>query len=321
MNNSISTIIDDYLNDLHLPSSPNNLYEPIRYFLKIGGKRIRPKLVLLSNALFSGDVSKGVHTAVAIELFHNFSLIHDDIMDKAPLRRNNSTIHEKWNESIAILSGDRVLIKAYEELCFENSSTLPELLRQFNEMAVLVCEGQQFDMDFELEENISIDSYLNMIYLKTSALIEYALDMGALCGGANFEQRKLLRTFGKNLGMAFQLKDDLLDAYGNSFEVGKQKGGDIISNKKTFLLLKAIEKGNDFDKMNIVNELSNKNVQEKVENMLKIFDKLDVYSETEKIINLYYREAESSLSALEVPFPEYKKEFEKLLFSLKNRTF
>lgn len=213
----------------------------MEYIVSLGGKRLRPVLVLAGHQLFNSSVEKAIPVAIAIELFHNFSLIHDDIMDKAPLRRNQSTVHKKWNENIAILSGDAMLVKAYQELCKTDSEKLPTLLNIFSETAIKVCEGQQLDMNYEKQNKVSIPQYLKMIELKTAVLLGASLQMGAVIAGASNENAQHLYNFGKHIGIAFQLQDDILDAYADAEKFGKQQGGDIVSNKKTFLLLKALE--------------------------------------------------------------------------------
>ncbi len=222
-------------------STPKELYEPIEYLMSLGGKRMRPVFVFVGCDLFEGDTSKAIHPALAIELFHNFTLVHDDIMDNAPLRRNQPTVHEKWNENIAILSGDALMVKAYQELCKVDTTILPQLLDIFSATAIMVCEGQQLDMNFEKLPKVSIPQYIKMIELKTAVLLAASLKIGALMGGADEKNAQLLYEFGKHIGIAFQLQDDILDVYASTEKFGKTKGGDIIANKKTFLLLKAME--------------------------------------------------------------------------------
>lgn len=234
-------LIEQALKDKKYGTTPRELYEPIEYIMSLGGKRLRPVLVLIGCDLFNGDIHKALHPAIAVELFHNFTLVHDDIMDKAPLRRNKSTVHEKWNESVAILSGDAMLVKAYQELCKSETSFLPALLDVFSDTAIKVCEGQQMDMNFEIQQKVSIPQYLKMIELKTAVLLGASLKIGALIADADAKSTQNLYNFGKHIGIAFQLQDDILDVYADTKKFGKQKGGDIIANKKTYLFLKALE--------------------------------------------------------------------------------
>ncbi len=220
---------------------PNELYDPMNYILQLGGKRLRPVTTLLAAQLFSDNLKSAIPAAKALEVFHNFTLVHDDIMDKAPLRRGKETVHEKWNENIAILSGDTLLIEVYNHFLEGEYSNLPDILKVFNKTAVEVCEGQQLDMNFETRNDVSIEEYVNMIRLKTSVLVGGAFKIGALVAQANEEDAELIYDFGMNLGIAFQLQDDYLDCFGDPEKFGKQVGGDIISNKKTFMMLKALE--------------------------------------------------------------------------------
>src|SRR4051812_15316605 len=225
----------------HFPDEPASLYEPGSYFLSIGGKRIRPVLCLMGNELFDTITPDAWHVATAIELFHNFTLIHDDMMDKAPLRRGLPTVHIKYGDSTALLTGDVMLIVAYEYLNKIKSAYLHRIISIFNQTAKQVCEGQQLDMDFEKQDNVQPDDYLHMIELKTSVLLAASLEMGAILGGASAGNCHHMYEFGKNLGIAFQIQDDYLDAFGDPEKFGKQVGGDIIANKKTFLLIKALD--------------------------------------------------------------------------------
>jgi geranylgeranyl diphosphate synthase, type II len=231
----------EYFDHPHFPSSPASLYEPNEYFLKIGGKRVRPILCLMGNELFDDLKPDAWEVSAAIELLHNFTLIHDDIMDKAPLRRGMETVHKKYGESTAILAGDVMLVAAYDHINKIDASALHQILALFNKTAREVCEGQQLDMDFEKLETVSFEQYLQMIELKTSVLLAACLKMGAILGGAGERNQNLIYDFGKKLGLAFQVQDDYLDAFGDPVKFGKQLGGDIKSNKKTFLLIHAIE--------------------------------------------------------------------------------
>lgn len=254
---------------LPFPTTPHTLYEPCRYFLSIGGKRVRPVICLMGNELF-GDINDDAwFAATGIELFHNFTLIHDDIMDKAPLRRGKQTLHERNGMTAGILCGDVMSIYAYDQLAHIKQS-LPQVLHLFNKTSIEVCEGQQLDMDFEQRSDVRIDEYIHMITLKTSVLLACALKMGALLGGATEGSADKLYEFGKNLGIAFQLQDDYLDAFGNEATVGKQTGGDILANKKTYLLLKALENADVVQKNNLEMHLQN-NHTNKVSEVLKLF--------------------------------------------------
>jgi len=234
-------LVDDALKGRSYGAHPRELYEPIEYIMSLGGKRMRPVLVLMACEFFGGDVKNALHASIAVELFHNFTLVHDDIMDKAPLRRGKETVHVKWNDNIAILSGDAMMVRAYQELCKTDVALLPALLEIFSDTAAKVCEGQQLDMNYERVSKVPIPNYIKMIELKTAVLLGGALKMGALTGGAREEDAQQLYNFGKHIGIAFQLQDDILDVYADAEKFGKQKGGDIIANKKTYLLLKAME--------------------------------------------------------------------------------
>lgn len=254
---------------LPFPQLPSGLYDPCRYFMELGGKRVRPVLCLMSNELF-GDITEDAwHGAMGIELFHNFTLIHDDIMDKAPLRRGKDTIHEKYGLTTAILSGDVLNIHAYDQLAKIHQG-LPQILQLFNKTSIEVCEGQQWDMDFETRNDVGLEEYIHMITLKTSVLLACSLKMGALLGGATEGNAAKLYEFGKNLGIAFQLQDDYLDAFGSSDKLGKQNGGDIIANKKTYLHLSALGNANHLQRKEI-DEVLLMDGAEKVPAMLNLF--------------------------------------------------
>ena len=229
----------------HFPVHTSTLYDPAQYILGLGGKRIRPVCVLMGNELFDEINPDAYHVATAIELFHNFSLIHDDIMDKAPLRRGMETVHTKYGESTAILAGDVMFAQSYEYLNKVSAGQVQKIFQLFNKTAKEVCEGQQLDMDFEKKENVRLDEYLNMITLKTSVLLAASLQLGAVLGGAGEGNQNHLYEFGKNLGIAFQVQDDYLDAFGDPQKFGKQVGGDILANKKTFLMIHVLETAND----------------------------------------------------------------------------
>lgn len=264
-------LIEEELKTLTWPQQPVNLYEPCKYILSLGGKRVRPALTLMGHHLFNDSFVKSKHAALCVELFHNFSLIHDDIMDKAPLRRGQPTVHKKWNESIGILSGDVMLVKTYELLHANyEGSILKELLHIYSTTAMQVCEGQQMDMDFELRNNVTVEEYEQMISLKTSVLLGCALKLGAVIAGAKANDADHLYEFGKNLGIAFQLRDDYLDAFGNPEKTGKQPGGDILAGKKTFLVIKANEVASS-DHKKLLDELLHSQKEDKVEQVMQLF--------------------------------------------------
>ena len=254
----------------HFPEQPSSLYEPGNYFLTIGGKRIRPVMCLMGNELF-GDICEDAYSvAIAIELFHNFTLVHDDIMDEATLRRGMETVHTKYGNSVALLCGDVMMIKAYDYVNKISLEYIKAVIGLFNKTAAEVCEGQQLDMDFEKRSSVSFDEYLHMITLKTSVLLAASLKMGAIIGGAGEANCNHIYNFGLNLGLAFQIQDDYLDAFGDPTKFGKDVGGDIRQNKKTFLLLHALEVATPKQKAEI-DELINTNPADKVERMLEIF--------------------------------------------------
>jgi geranylgeranyl diphosphate synthase, type II len=282
--------------------APASLYEPIRYLMGLGGKRLRPTLTLLAYTLFKSDVKRIVKYATAVEAFHNFTLMHDDIMDKAPLRRGKPTVHEKWNVSTAILSGDVMLVKVYDMLLSIDEDKLVKVYRAFNKCAAEVCEGQQWDMEFEGRSTVKEEEYIEMIKLKTAVLLGFSLEFGAILAGASEEDCKALREFGTNIGIGFQLKDDLLDAYGDPKKFGKQVGGDIVANKKTFLLIKALELAKGDVKTGLTDWLSSRNVKskEKVAAVKRIYDTLDISAITERKIDQYFKKGFAKLDALSV---------------------
>jgi geranylgeranyl diphosphate synthase type II len=292
--------VESYLENYRLPVSPVNLYEPLVYFLGLGGKRLRPVLTLIAAELGGKSADEALHAAVSIELFHNFSLIHDDIMDNAPIRRGLPTVHEKWNSNIAILSGDVLLVKAYELISKQNKEHIPDLYQLFNKTAIEVCEGQQMDMDFEIREDVTIEEYIAMIRLKTSVLLGCALEFGFLISNQSVENRKNIYDFGVNLGIAFQIQDDILDLYGDPDKVGKQVGGDVRANKKTLLYLAAekICKNLNNNKLNSLKET--KDLDKKVQKISTFYKEIGVLEETQKYLNYYYDSAMKSLELVEV---------------------
>lgn len=292
--------IENELKKIGLPVSPSGLYDPIRYFLQIGGKRMRPILTLLGTELFGLEKEKAIHAALAIEVFHNFTLIHDDIMDEAPLRRGFKTVHTKWDASTAILSGDVLMVKAYQ-LLETQEGDLRQLLHVFNKTAVEVCEGQQMDMDFETRADISIDEYTEMIRLKTSVLLGGALELAAIISNTSPENRKHIYNFGVNVGLAFQIQDDLLDLYADPEKFGKQVGGDVLANKKTMLYLLARNNANQ-EQLNKLKGLEQeKDHAKKIAGTKQIFDEIGAKKLSLNIINHYFALAEQEMDNINVP--------------------
>jgi geranylgeranyl diphosphate synthase type II len=283
----------------HFPAEPASLYEPNEYFLRLGGKRIRPVLCLMGNELVDDIKEDAWHVATAIELFHNFTLIHDDIMDKAPLRRGMETVHTKFGGNTALLAGDVMLVAAYEHLSKIDPAILPAIMRLFNQTAKEVCEGQQLDMDFEKMENVQLGEYLKMIELKTSVLLAASLKMGAILGGAGERNQNLLYEFGRKLGIAFQVQDDYLDAFGDPKKFGKQLGGDIMANKKTFLLIHTLEVASASQKMEL-NKLVKENPADKVERVLQLFRDCKVDEWALQLKDRYLDEASTHLEDIAV---------------------
>jgi geranylgeranyl diphosphate synthase type II len=291
-----------YLENFSTIKEPKNLYEPINYILGLGGKRLRPVLTLMTSEIFGEDYKTSLNAALAIEVFHNFSLIHDDIMDDAPIRRGKVTVHEKWNINTGILSGDAMLILAYQ--LFENyeSDTFQELAKLFSKTALEVCEGQQYDIDFETRDDVVIPEYLKMIGYKTAVLVAAAMKMGAIVAKASEEDQNKIYEFGKNLGIAFQIQDDYLDAFGDPKTFGKQAGGDIIENKKTYLYLKALElsKFNKCKKLSQLFNTSPEDNTEKIKTVKKIFQESGSAKATKQAIEYYTNLAFIVLDSLSI---------------------
>ena len=299
---------------------PDTLYAPIRYIMGLGGKRIRPLLTLLGAHLFANELSGIIKPALATEVFHNFTLLHDDLMDQAPLRRGQATVHEKWNPNVAILSGDVMLVRAYELFLEVEPALLPTILRRFGQTAAEVCEGQQWDMNFETELHVSIPQYLNMIRLKTAVLLGFCLELGARLAGATEEDADHLRQFGTDIGLAFQLRDDLLDVYGDAATFGKRVGGDIVSDKKTFLLLTAQAQASPAQQA-ILRQLIAQPVTDadaKVRAVRGIYDELNIRPQTEALINDYFQDALQHLERVAAP-AERKQPLHHLALQLMDR--
>lgn len=298
---------------------PYGLYEPIEYTLASGGKRLRPRLVLLAAEMFGGKEEKVLPAALAIEVFHNFTLLHDDVMDKADIRRGRPTVHVRWNDNTAILSGDQMVIEAYTLLSRVPADRLSETLRLFNKMATEICEGQQYDMEFEGREQVSIEEYMQMIRLKTSVLLATALQIGAYIAGANAAQQKALYEYGINIGLAFQIQDDILDVYGDPRTFGKAIGGDICCNKKTYMLLTALQRADDETRAELEQWLQTQDKSdEKIQAVTDIYTRTGVREVCETVMQLHTHEALSQLNAL--PQNDATEQLRKLAEKLVMRT-
>ncbi len=302
----LNVLIAKEIDQLSLGDKPKQLYDPLYYILSLGGKRVRPLLTLMSYELYRDDPQKIIAPALAVEVFHNFTLMHDDIMDEAPLRRGKMTVHEKWNTNVAILSGDVMMIKAYDLLLGLKKKQFKESISMFNLCARQVCEGQQMDMDFETQAEVSESAYLEMIKLKTAVLLGFSLRLGAYLAGASDSDCKSLDQFGTGVGIGFQLKDDLLDVYGDQEVVGKQVGGDIIANKKTYLLIKALELANKTQKKELTDWMTKKefDTSEKVKAVTKIYDQLQIRQLTEQEMNNQFNLAFANLQQVQASKPK-----------------
>ncbi len=291
-----------YLESQNIDKEPKNLYQPIDYILQLGGKRLRPILTLMTTDIFNTDYKLALPAAMAVEVFHNFSLVHDDIMDDAPLRRGNVTVHEKWNINTGILSGDAMLILAYQHFEQYEPTVFRDLAKLFSKTALEVCEGQQYDVDFETRSDVTIPEYLKMIEYKTAVLVAAAMKMGAIIAQTSKENADLIYDFGLNLGLAFQLQDDYLDAFGNPETFGKQVGGDIIENKKTYLYLKAIEYSTPKEKQQLLHYFSiqlEDNV-DKINAVKEIFNATGASLATQKSIQEYTLKAFETLDKINI---------------------
>ena len=293
----------DYLQQNPFSKAPEKLFEPVDYIMQLGGKRLRPVLVLMAYNLYEKDIKAALPIAQAVEIFHNFSLVHDDIMDEAPLRRGQPTVHHKYDTNTGILSGDVMLIYAYVYLLkVERQEIIPEIIKIFTEVAEAVCIGQQYDMDFETSNEVTIPAYLMMIEHKTAFLLVGALKMGAILAGASEEDLFHLGEFGRNIGIAFQLQDDILDTFGDPEKFGKRVGGDILQNKKTFLVLKTIEVANEFDRKQLKKLMSNSPSEEekKIREVRTIFQKNNIQTLANKVKNEYQDKAMNHLEKVKV---------------------
>lgn len=306
-------IIKQKIAEQNFNYAPIELYDPITYTMRLGGKRLRPTLSIMTCDIFGGKIEEAVNAALGLETFHNFTLLHDDIMDKAPIRRGEPTVYKKWDANRAILSGDTMMVLAYDYLLNSPKDLLFDLFTVFNKVGKEVCEGQQYDMNFETAGNVSIDEYLEMIKLKTAVLIGGSMHVGAIIARASAEQCDLIYNFGENIGMAFQLQDDLLDAFGDTSVFGKQTGGDIRTNKKTYLYLKALESANDVDRLRLMElyAIQDEDDNDKVLEVLSLFNKYEISQLTRTLMEEFYSKAMLQLKAIHLP-----QEKEKVLISL-----
>ena len=315
-------LISEAVQNLKFNNEPVELYKPIHYVFSTGGKRIRPVMTIMSANLFTEDITKAIKPALGLEIFHNFTLLHDDIMDEADVRRNAPTVHKKWDQNIAILSGDVMAILAYEYITSCRQEKLSAVIKIFNTTARQVCEGQQYDMNYEKKVQVSVEDYLKMIEMKTSVLLAGCMEIGAIIGGAGERDAELLSDFGRNIGMAFQIQDDLLDTYGNQEVFGKEIGGDIVSNKKTYLLIKAIENADSKQREALLKLFSNEtgNPQEKIRATKEIFNEMKIKDLTWELALKYFDDASKYLDKVNVPDEKKKglRQMADLLLSREN---
>jgi geranylgeranyl diphosphate synthase type II len=318
----IQSVIQQKIDELNFNRKPAELYEPIKYMLCLGGKRLRPTLCLLACDLFGTDIHEALNPALGIEIFHNFTLMHDDIMDHASIRRGKETVHKKWNQNIAILSGDTMMAIAYELIMKAPGKVQSQVLHVFNQTAIEVCEGQQYDLNFETQHNVSIEDYISMIRLKTAVLIAGSLKIGAVIGGSPTEDSEKLYRFGENIGIAFQLQDDLLDIFSDEVKFGKKNGGDIVTNKKTFLYLKAFELADKKKQDELIHFFSPDftNFDEKVNGVKAIYQQLDLKNITKAEIKRYHQSAMVYLDDLNVADTS-KSELRNVTDKLMNRKY
>lgn len=299
----LQELINNFIDNQNFMGEPSELYAPIEYILRQGGKRMRPTLCLLACELFGGNIDDCMVPAVSAEIFHNFTLVHDDIMDQAPLRRGMETVYHKWNSDIALLSGDTMLIKAFQYVLATKKEYSYEVFAELCKVALEVCEGQQYDLNFETQNDVTLESYLEMIRLKTAVLLGSVLKIGAIVAGADANNQKAIYDFGINLGLAFQLQDDILDCYSDVNIFGKMTGGDISDNKKTYLYLKALElaSAEDRDVLNKLFKMPKGRDEQKIKSVLSIYAKYDVKGTVEKLMTEYYEKSLHNLDSIDVP--------------------
>lgn len=301
--NELLEIINQYLSKLSYDRKPASLYEPIKYVLDLGGKRIRPILMLLSYNLYKDNPQEILSSACALETYHNYTLLHDDLMDEAPLRRGQQTVHMKWNANQAILSGDSMLVLAYERLAKCDTKHLESVLSLFTETALQIGEGQQYDMEFEMRNDVAVEEYIEMIRLKTSVLLACATKMGAILADATQEDAENLYKFGEQIGLAFQLQDDYLDVYGDAKVFGKKIGGDIVSNKKTYMLITAFNQANTGQRAELENWINKKdfNTEEKIVAITRLYNEIGIDKLAKEKMNFYYEQGKNFLDAVKLP--------------------
>ncbi len=317
-----AAIVGEYIDQREYPAVPCSLYDPVRYTMADGGKRLRPMFVLEACGLWKDDVSDALPPAAAIEMFHNFTLMHDDIMDNAPLRRGRESVFKRWGVNVATLSGDALMICAYRELSRTHAAMLPEVMDYFNEAAVKVCEGQQYDMDFEERDRVSVGEYIAMIELKTAALFVGAVSMGAVVGGAATDEIVRLREFALQFGVAFQMQDDMLDSYGDE-QLGKAVGGDILEGKKTFLKMQALAAATPEDRAELamIHKDLRYGPEEKIARVLALYEKYEVREKVEAEISRRFSAAAEALDALSgLVEPRRIEEFKAFALSQLGRT-
>lgn len=314
------SIINEQIKQLNIVKTPPGLYEPIEYILSLGGKRIRPALCLAACHFFSGNFQSALNAAIGLEIFHNFTLLHDDIMDHSSMRRNKPTVHIKWNSNTAILSGDAMMIKASQLMLEVPSKVLKEVQDIFLQTSLEVCEGQQLDMEFEGRKEVHVEEYLNMIRLKTAVLLGASLQIGALIGGASNEEAKLIYRFGESIGIAFQLQDDYLDVFGDPKVFGKKVGQDIVSNKKTFLLISCLKNAKGDQLKTLEKWITNKTFDsdKKIEAIKKTYIDLGIDRLSRDKMNFYYQKSLTALDQLNIK-PEFISELKEFAMNLMNR--
>lgn len=316
--NDILNKINKEIGELKFNYHPKSLFEPIEYILEIGGKRVRPVFAVMGYNLYKDDIEKAMPIAFGIEIFHNFTLLHDDLMDRASTRRGKPTVHIKWTDNTAVLSGDAMVIESYKEIAKTDPKYLPQILSLFSKMATEICCGQQLDMEFEQRLDVSLSEYIEMIRLKTAVLLGCALKCGAIAAGANEVDADNLYNFGINIGLAFQIMDDLLDVYGDEASFGKKIGGDILCNKKTFLLINALQHNDAKDKLMKWIDAKEFDAQEKIKAVTEIYNEIDLKKTSQEIIRAYYEKGISYLDLVSVDYDK-KSELRKLAESLLTR--